>query len=258
MSAQAFTIVASVNNEEVLQQNLLLSPGLLPGTRNQLILKRGFASASLAYNNAIDEAQHDIVIFVHQDIYLPETWFADLGRCLKVLEETDKNWGVLGCFGSRKDAHGGLGRVYTRGLGRHGHMLSRPEPIESLDEILLVIRKTSGLRFDPALPHFHMYGTDICMTARARGMVSYAFQAFCVHNTNQLVCLPKEFYACYRYVRNKWARFLPIHTACMKISVLNDEFYRKRIAEIGQRVLRRTAPPVLRVEDPRPFSHLRE
>ena len=120
MRDEAFTIVVSVNNEEVLQKNLLLSPGLLSGGRNQLVIRRHFTSASLSYNSAIDEAEHDIVIFVHQDVYLPDTWFADLKRCLAVLEGMGANWGVLGCYGSRKGAGGGLGRIYTRGLGPHG------------------------------------------------------------------------------------------------------------------------------------------
>lgn len=258
MSDDAFTITVSVNNEEVLQKNLLLSPGRLNGGRNQLVIKRDFTSASLAYNSAIEEAENDIVIFVHQDIYLPDTWFADLKRCLEFLEGTGANWGVLGCYGFRKGADGGLGRVYTRGLGRHGRQITRPEPVETLDEIILIIRKSSGLRFDPRLPHFHLYGTDICMTARERGMVNYAFQGYCVHNTNQLLILPNEFYTCYRYTRSKWAHYLPIYTSCMKISFLNGEFYRRRIVEAKQRVFGMRSQAAKRVEDPRVFSNERD
>jgi hypothetical protein len=255
MSDEAFTIAVAVNNEEVLQQNLLMSPGLLNGGRNQLVIRRHFHSASHAYNSAIEEAEHDIVIFAHQDIYLPETWFGDLKRCLTLLEDTGANWGVLGCFGSTRDAHGGLGRVYTTGLGQLGRQLTRPEPVETLDEAVLIIRKSSGLRFDADLPHFHLYGTDICMAARQKGMVNYAFQGFVVHNTNQLLTLPKEFYACYRYIRRKWAQYLPIYTACMTISRLNGEFYRKRITEAGQRLLGLTGRAEQRVEDPRAFCN---
>jgi hypothetical protein len=257
MSDDTFTIAVSVNNEKVLQENLLLSPGILNGTGHQLIFKRNFTSASLAYNSAIEDAEHDIVIFVHQDIYLPHTWFADLEHCLRYLERAGANWGVLGCFGSRKGADGGLGRVYTRGLGQHGRRLTRPEPVETLDEIILIVRKSSGLRFDPALPHFHLYGPDICMAARARGMVNYAFQGFCVHNTNQLLTLPKEFYTCYHHLRSKWARYLPIYTSCMTISFLNAELYRKRIVDAGQRVLGMRSQAEMRVADPRAFSNER-
>jgi hypothetical protein len=253
MSDHALTIVVAVNNEEVLRKNLLRSLCLGNGSRNQLILKRNFKSASLAYNSAIEEAQNDLVLFVHQDIYLPDKWFADLTRCLTFLERTEANWGVLGCYGSRKGADDRVGRIYTTGLGRHGRWIVEPEPIETLDEIVLIIRRSSGLLFDPGLPHFHLYGSDICMTARQRGMVNYAFQGYCVHNTNQLLILPPEFYACYRYIRRKWARCLPIHTSCIRIGLLNKEFYLRRIVEAKQRAFGMRSRPAKRVEDPSAF-----
>jgi hypothetical protein len=258
MSVRAFTIAVSVNNDEVLEQNLLLSPGLLNGGLNQLVIQRDFPSASLAYNSAIDQANNDIIIFVHQDIYLPDTWFGDLNRCVTLLEEAGTRWGVLGCFGSRKDADGGLGRVYTSGRGRHGREIDKPEPIDTLDEIVLVLRKSSGLRFDAALPHFHLYGPDICLTSRQRGLVNFAFQGFCVHNTNQLLSLPREFYTCYRYLRRKWAQYLPVYTSCMKISSFNEDLYSKKISEAGQRLLGRPGQAVTRVQDPRVFSYERD
>jgi hypothetical protein len=226
----------------------------LNGARNQLSIKRGFSSASVAYNSALDEAVHDVVIFVHQDVYLPETWFADLGRTLEILEGAGANWGVLGCYGCRKGTDGGLGQVYSRGVGLTGRPIPAPEPIDTLDEIVLIIRKSSGLRFDSRLPHFHLYGTDICMTARARGMVNFAFPGFCVHNTNQLLILPDEFYTCYHYLRRKWACYLPIYTSCIKISFLNEAFYLRRIVEAKQRRFGMRSRAATRVADPRVFA----
>ena len=250
------TIAVAVNSDDQLRNNLLRSPGL--NGRHQVILKRGFSSAALAYNSAIDEAGHDIVIFIHQDMYLPAGWFDDLGRALAFLEETDVRWGVLGCFGSRKGVEGGLGRLYTQGRGWHGRRLGCPEPVETLDEIVLIIRRSSGLRFDPRLPHFHFYGTDLCMAARERGLVNYAFQGAAVHNTNQLLMLPAEFYVCYAYVRKKWAKHLPIVASCMTVSSLNGALYRRRILESGRRLLRRPAVGARRVEDPRPLCHAQD
>ena len=109
MADQVFTIAVSVNNEDVLQKNLLLSPGLQNGGPNQLLTMRGFSSASLAYNSAIEQAENDIIIFVHQDVYLPETWFGDLKRSLDLLDRRRSNWGVLGSYGAKKGAEGGVG-----------------------------------------------------------------------------------------------------------------------------------------------------
>jgi len=251
MSDGNFTIAVAVNDRETLRNNLYLSPGLTNGGRNEILIKENFKSASAAYNSAIDDASNDVIIFVHQDIYLPETWFPDLRRAISNLKDHKADWGVLGCFGSRRAALGGLGQVFTNGRGVHGNRIAVPEVVETLDEILLVLRKSSGLRFDPALPHFHLYGTDICMEARKRGMDSYAFQGFCVHNTNQLLHLPTEFYACYQYVRRKWKKYLPIYASCTKISRFNDELYLRRLRELGDRALGLHKQPKFRVSDPR-------
>jgi hypothetical protein len=257
-SDERFTIVVCVNNDDVLQKNLLLSPGILNGGRNQLSIRRHFSSASLAYNSAVDESANDIIIFVHQDVYLPDTWFEDLKRCLAWLDAANANWGVLGCYGCRVGVSDGLGRLYTTGHGPHGRQLAHPEPVDTLDELILIIRKSSGLRFDPRLSHFHLYGADICMTAREKGMVNYAFQGYCVHNTNKLLILPREFYTGYHYLRRKWRHRLPIATSCMRISLLNEELYRRRIYEVRLRVLGRTGPFPKRVDDPRILSRDRD
>jgi hypothetical protein len=257
MSDKKFTFAVAVNNIEILQKNLLLSPELLKDHKHQVIIKQNYSSASLAYNNAIDEAENEIIIFIHQDVYLPETWFPDLSLCLSFLEERQMNWGVLGCFGSRKGTHGsaygGLGRVYANGIGFHGMELTEPKPVDTLDEIILIIRKSSGLRFDPSLPHFHLYGTDICMSAKDKGMTNFAFQGFCIHNTNQLLSLPKEFYDCYYYVKKKWAKFLPIDTSCIVISRFDKKLRVRKARELIKKILGRIKSPLLRVDDPRIF-----
>jgi hypothetical protein len=253
MSRFAVTVAVAANDDAVLHQNLLRSPELASGETHQLLVRRGYPSAARAYNSALDEADHDIVVFVHQDVYLPAGWFAGLEQAVAAIEAGGVRWGVLGCFGSRPDAFGGVGEVYTRGLGRHGRALLRPEVIETLDEILLVVRRSSGLRFDPALPHYHLYGTDICLEARTRGLATLAFQGFLVHNTNQLLALPPEFYACYRYVRRKWRTSLPIATACLTISRFNGALIRKRLAEARHWLRSRQGVGLSRVPDPRVF-----
>jgi len=252
MGRDCFTIVAAVNDMKVLQKNLCLSPGITNDS-TQLIIKRNYQSASLAYNESIEEAENEIIIFAHQDVYLPGTWFASLKQTLDYFEKEMINWGVLGCFGMReKSGRGiGIGRLYSNGWGIVGHEIKNPEPVQTLDEIVLVIKKSSGLRFDPTLPHFHMYGTDICMSAREKGMVSYAIPAFCVHNTNLLLSLPNDFYECYRHIKRRWGKYLPIHTSCMTISRFDKGVHERRIRELYVRLLHKEIMPTYRVEDPR-------
>ncbi len=249
MNAHAFALVAAVNCRKTLENNLLASPGLKGSV--ELLIKEGFASASAAYNSAIDDAVADILIFVHQDIYLPAGWLERVDQSIRTLDAAGVRWGVLGCFGSRKDAFGGLGRVYTNGLGLHGNPIAAPEPVETLDEIVLILRRSSGLRFDPDLPHFHLYGVDICLSARHAGLTNHAIPAFCVHNTNQLLELPSQFYDCYRHIKRKWVHDLPIAASCMTLTRFDGELRRKRIDEFLARVLRRRQRPLKRAEDPR-------
>jgi hypothetical protein len=249
-STDPVTIAVAVNDADVLRRNLLASPQLADGAcLGPVLIKKGFRCASHAYNVAIAEAQTDVVIFVHQDVYLPAGWFEQLRRSMAALHGT--GWGVLGCFGGRSSAREGVGHVLTNGVGIHGEPLSRPEPVDTLDEIVLVIRRSSGLRFDPSLPHFHLYGTDICLSARERGMPCFAIPAFCVHNTNQILQLPAEYWECYEYVKTKWKRFLPIHTSCVTISRFDRERHYRRIRELGHRLLGRRRTPKRRVSDPK-------
>ena len=103
-------------------------------------------------------------------------------------------------------------------MKRLGAPFDGVEEVMSLDELILILRKSSGLRFDEQLDGFHMYGTDICLEARRRGMKCYAISAFCVHNTNGYKLLPFQFWRNYLFMRKKWKSLLPISTSCAKIT----------------------------------------
>ena len=107
-----------------------------------------------------------------------------------------------------------------------------PVPVQTLDEIVLILRVSPGLRFDDNLPHFHLYGTDICLRAQSVGRKNYAISAFCIHNTNQGFALPKEFYECYKHVKRTWKKYLPITASCARITRFNLAMYERRLREI--------------------------
>jgi hypothetical protein len=214
--AADWLLVAAVNDEEVLRQTLLRSPDL--EARCQIILKRGFPSAPLAYNAGMAEAAHEVLIFVHQDVYLPRGWMADLWRALEKLASLDSDWGVLGVYGVATDGHK-AGHVYSTGLGGVlGEPFTQPLEATSLDELLLVTRRSANLRFDEELPGFHLYGADICFQAARRGLKSYIIPAFCVHNSNGIPYLPKAYWRSYFYMRRKWWAHLPLETTCTRIT----------------------------------------
>jgi Glycosyltransferase like family len=248
--AKSITFVIAVNNKRVFESNFLASPCLSGVHSHQILVQEGFSSASRAYNEAIDRSTNDLIVFAHQDILFPELWLSDLQRALDSLQQTDPRWGVLGCYGETLE-DGGRGYIYSGGLGIMGKPMDRPAQVQTLDEIVLILRKSSGLRFDESLPHFHFYGTDICMAAAARGLKSYAISAFCIHNTQQNFILPKEFYESYRRVKRKWKNSLPIRTTCVTLTKFDVYMYRKRIQEAYLRFVLRKEIGAFRAKDGR-------
>lgn len=251
MSGLSFTVAVAVNNREILQNNLLLSPELAGVHCHQVIVREGYASAALAYNSAIEQAVNDVIVFVHQDVYFPDHWFAGLERSIRDLDKQGIDWGVLGCFGNRLDSQSGIGAVYTTGRGVHGKLIGVSEAVETLDEIVLVVRKSSGLRFDSDLPSYHLYGTDICMMARSMGLTNFVVPGFCVHNTNEILQLPAEFMSNYYFIKRKWEEYLPIRSSCITISQFDREICLIQLRAVMSRLLGKTKVPKKRVKDPR-------
>lgn len=243
------TFVVNRNNAAIFDRNFAASPCLEGIRPDRIIVQEGFSSAAIAYNDAIEKAETDIIIFAHQDVYFPRDWLANLDQSLKILEESDPDWGVLGCCGANNR---GLfvGYLYSVGLGVVGAPFERPVAIDTLDEFILILRKSSGLRFDSSLPHFHFYGTDICMSARKRKKGCYAISAFSIHNTSYGP-LPPEFYRCYWYVKKQWSEFLPIQTPCIRITRWNRDLIVRRLKQICFYLLGRKMKALPRLEDPR-------
>ena len=187
------TFAVAVNDEELFENNFMASPCLRRPHSHQIIVQKNFPSAAKAYNEALDKSANDLIVFCHQDIFFRESWLAQLRHWLDYLESRDPNWAVLGCAGATHDGQV-RGYVYSPGLGVTGARFDRPAPVQTLDEIVLILRKPSGLRFDDGLPHFHLYDLDICLRAAKRGMKSYAIPAFSIHNAKQGSVLPDEFY----------------------------------------------------------------
>ncbi len=228
---KGITFCVATNNPDVLAENFSSSPFLSAPNDYQVLLRSGFVSAGTAYNDAIDASSNDLIVFAHQDVYFPQEWIAQLQRALAQLNETDPEWGVLGCWGITE---GGKyrGFICSSTHGIHGKPFGEPARVETLDELVLILRKSSRLRFDENLTHFHIYGADICLTAGQHHLNSYAIDAPCVHNTKQGAILPEEYYLCSTYIRRKWRAALPIQTTCAQLTRWNLGLYERRLREV--------------------------
>jgi hypothetical protein len=142
-------------------------------------------------------------------------------------------------------------------LGNIGAAFLTPAPVQTLDEIVLIIRRSSGLRFDERLSHFHFYGADICLSAAERGMRSYVIPAFCIHNTQMNFILPQEFYRSYAEFKKIWTKCLPIQTTCIKITRFNLPLYNRRMLELCLAFLGRKQR-ASRLDDVKPLLKLFE
>ena len=233
--------------------NFLASPLIAAPNEHQLLTQENFPSAATAYNDAIDKSLNDLIVFCHQDVLLPEPWLAQLQQSLSYLEANDPNWGVLGSCGmtaaNRKWRI--LGQVYSPGHGMVGEHLKHPAPIQTLDGLLIILRKSSGLRFDERLQHFHFYGTDICMQARQRGMNSYASTAIAIHNSRHYLTFPQEYYEGYWHIRRTWRQYLPIQTTTVRITRTNWPMYKRMLLEAYIRRFGTNDTGVSRVPDGR-------
>lgn len=230
--------VATYGSREILANNLLASPCFENGHPHQILIEQDSGSAAEAYNRAIDEASNDLIVFVHNDVILPRGWTEQLQSALEHLEAVDPEWGVLGCFGVTSIGEH-RGYLFSPGPGILGAPFQTPQPVRVLDEIVLILRKSSGLRFDATLPSFHLYGTDICLRADAAGRKSYVVPAFCIHNANHYLVLPRDFYTSCRHIRRVWRHALPIQTPCITITRWNGPLYVRRLKEVRLRVLQR-------------------
>jgi glycosyltransferase involved in cell wall biosynthesis len=246
---QDMTFVVNRNSTSVFERNFAAS-SCLDGIRpDRIIVQEGFSSAAAAYNDAIEKADTDLLVFAHQDVYFPADWLDNLDRSLKILERSDPDWGVLGGWGVNNR---GLqaGYLYSVGLGILGKPFVQPVAIDTLDEYFLIMRKSSGLRFDSNLPNFHLYGTDICLSARKNNKNCYAISAFSIHNTGNGK-LPPEFFDCYWHVKKKWKEFLPIQTPCIRITRWNEELIVRKLKHVYFKLFRREYGLHARLEDPR-------
>lgn len=223
-----YTSISAVNNERILEENLLAS-SIIADCSTQLILQRNYQSASLAYNKAILMAKSDIMIFVHQDVYIPSGWQACLEKALTRLK--DKPWAVLGIIGKNRNKEV-VGRTWSTGLGCEvGKRIEGPVPVETIDELLIVVNKKSGIRFDENLPGFHLYGTDIVQTAIEMGYEAYVMDAPVIHNSLPVKKLGPDYAACYHYMQKKWKQRLPLDTLILPITYWGWPLNTKKIKQ---------------------------
>ena len=211
----SITFIIPVGGGQVFSDYFLSSPMLQRHPEVQVLPQRKFKSAGLALNDGIDRAVNDVIVCAHQDVIFPATWVERfLGR-LEELESKQGPVGVVGCAGITS-----TGKVAAHVYHRDRELVSEcplPAEIETLDELLVAFRKSSGLRFDSNVPGFFNYAPDICMEARSRGLGSFVVDVPVVHYTKDKLLpdmLPAVEYEAGENLIRKWPQYVPPRTLC--------------------------------------------
>ena len=198
------------------------------------IANRASSDICRLYCDGLARAEHDLVFFIHPDVYLPGPWEAQAFEGLRQVEAVDPSWGVIGAAGNLPPGFtGDQARGHWADPQQQEDCFHGPLPSEvfSLDECWLGVRKSRAVSFDRVMPGFHCYGVDLCLSARERGMRSWAIDAFIWHKfkdpkgnriisaatskkiqQRQSPAFQASFEHSHAYIRRKWRAHLPMRS----------------------------------------------
>lgn len=210
------SVVCVYNNQDVLANCLQRSveAGLKDSPATELIAvdnRTGvFASAGAALNHGARSAQHDVVVFVHQDVVLHSLPTLEIAAARLL---SNPALGMIGAVGI--DSRGTIvGRMRDR-VVRVGVPSPMPTDVDSLDEVLLMVSRERVMRDpiseDPLLA-WHAYGVEYACRVRAAGDRAVACDLAITHNslTVNLARLDEA----HERVGRLYPQLLPVQTTC--------------------------------------------
>jgi len=233
------SIVCVYNDERILREYLIKSLEdqtaefeliKIDNTRNR------FKSAAEALNHCSKKAKGKYIMFVHQDVDLySNTWLEDAEKILDSIPDL----GICGVAGISEEEYPyktrGRNVLYFRDniLWPIGNPIQKPEPVQTLDECLIIIPRLvfERLPFDEkTCDGWHLYAVDYCLSVRKLGFGVYAIPMFISHKSmggakhaveNRLQIIlslgirPKEYYRVLDKVLKKHKNHVKhIYTAC--------------------------------------------
>jgi|KBSSwiS6_1023812.scaffolds.fasta_scaffold27292_2 hypothetical protein len=166
----------------------------------------------------LKQSSAQYIILVHQDVRCIDNQEILVG-CLNRLTHQDKRWalcGNAGCRGYHKEI------FYLNNAGKEKITQGLPARVTSLDENLLIINRNTNLTLSADLTGFHLYGTDLCLTADFLGYTCYVIPFMVEHlslgNVKELKMHQGTFIRQYgKKLRNRF-----IKTTCTKFYLSNS------------------------------------
>lgn len=223
--------VTCVSQPKVLADRLLASP-CLAERRYPLAVHTGADSAATAINHELDHhPQAHWLIWVHQDVSLPEGWDTSFMAALSEARQRWPNLAVAGVYGIAATPADAADEPRRAGhLLDRGQLLQEATPLpclaSSLDELLIAIRVDAGLRAEPKLG-YDFYGTDLCLAAAEKGLTAAVLDAYCEHWADTpyagfAPALLERIESSGAFFEQKWLATLPVSTPCLTIRQPGD------------------------------------
>lgn len=171
-------------------------------------IKGKFKSAAKALNYGAKKAKGRYLMFVHSNVELDSnTWLENFEKTLDKIP----NLGIAGVVGMNEKGKNFIerSRGYISDCGKiWGRPFEKPEVVQTLDELLLVIPKSvfEKLQFDEkTFDHWYCYGADYCLSLRQLGLKAYVIPAFVYYrslrvNKEKLLEYQKKLY--YKHRKN--------------------------------------------------------
>lgn len=193
-----FSIITLVNNKK--QYDLLLDSLRAQDTNYSFEIipipnfNNEYKSCAEALNAGIDVAEGQYHIYCHQDIRFESGWLERIGQHIKELDKSETDWGILGMAGAaRTKDNPGYGVSYLANKNANDanyyeetkRQYGDRVVVDCLDELCLIANTKNHLRFDEkTFDHYHWYGADICLQAKSKGLVNFAIDAACIHDSD--------------------------------------------------------------------------
>jgi GT2 family glycosyltransferase len=165
-------------------------------------------SAAEALNIGLDKARGNIVVFCHQDVIYYETWIDMMYERIAEIEAGNHNWGVIGTAGiTKRDDTVGVVHGIKGSLQWQPNKRARVYEVQTVDEHCMIIKRNSGLRFDPVTFNgFHFYGPDLCLNSLSKGLKNFGILCPLVHDSSSgsLASGKREFMRLLNALAKKW------------------------------------------------------
>jgi hypothetical protein len=141
----------------------------------------GYSGCNLFLNSA----RGQYVILCHQDVLLLDEGIDRLNEIIAELDLAHPDWGLFGNAGARAD-----GTLAIRILDPFSMSPEQgtdwgpfPTEVRSLDENFIVVRRAANLAVSGDISGFHLFGTDLCLTARTLGYKAFVVNFLLKHKS---------------------------------------------------------------------------